>query len=214
MNREDKLELLIQKLRALRLIGMADSIADLLEGAAKKNTTTLDVIDQLCDEEKQGRRQRTVARRIQDARFPEVNTVDAFDFTFSPSRKRFKARYLRLHDMAFLDRGVNPLFIGTPGTGKTFLARSLAYAACQAQKRVVVISAPNASSPFARGANLWRSYETHPIQFSRFSRFGPGHVCAWLPGGAVWPCACASMAIDSTMCCDFFYRLARVPGIP
>jgi len=32
--------------------------------------------------------------------------------------------------MAFLNHGKNPLFIGTPETGKTFLARALAYAAC------------------------------------------------------------------------------------
>ena len=142
MNKDDKLALLIQKLRALRLIGMADAVAEVLERGTTSNITTLDVIDQLADEERNGRSKRAVARRINDARFPEINTIDAFDFSCRPARKRIKARYLALHDMAFLDRGTNPLFIGTPGTGKTFLARALAYAACQAEKRVVVISAP------------------------------------------------------------------------
>lgn len=142
MNKDDKLALLSQKLRALRLIGMADAVAEVLERAAKDNLTTLDVIDQLADEERQGRAKRAVAARIRDAHFPEINTVDAFDFSCAPVRKRIKARYLALHDIAFLDHGTNPLFIGTPGTGKTFLARALAYAACQAQRRVVVISAP------------------------------------------------------------------------
>jgi DNA replication protein DnaC len=50
--------------------------------------------------------------------------------------------YLALHDLTFLQRGVNPLFIGVPGTGKTFLGRALAYRACQANHRVVVVSAP------------------------------------------------------------------------
>jgi DNA replication protein DnaC len=139
---DDKLALLLAKMRALKLLGMAQIVVELLDRAANKNLTTLDVIDQLCDEERQGRRQRAVERRIKDAHFPEVNTVDAFDFACDPARKRLRNRYLALHDMAFLERGINPLFIGKPGTGKTFLARALAYAACQAQKRVVVISAP------------------------------------------------------------------------
>lgn len=142
MNKEDKLALLTDKLRALRLLGMSEAVAEVLDRAARDNLPTLEVIDQLCDEERQGRRQRNVARRIKEAHFPELNTIDAFDFACAPARKRIKSRYLAMHDMAFLERGTNPLFLGTPGTGKTFLARALAYAACQAQKRVIVISAP------------------------------------------------------------------------
>jgi len=142
MNEDDKLALLIKKLRALKLLGMAEAVPEVLARALQDNITSLDVLDLLAEEERNGRSKRAVARRIKAAHFPEVNTVDAFDFSCRPARKRIKARYLALHDMAFLDRGTNPLFIGTPGTGKTFLARALAYAACQAQKRVVVISAP------------------------------------------------------------------------
>lgn len=142
MNDDDKLALLIRKLRTLRLIGMAEAVPDVLARALEDNITALDVLDLLAEEERNGRSKRAVARRINAAHFPEINTIDAFDFSCRPARKRIKARYLALHDMAFLDRGTNPLFIGTPGTGKTFLARALAYAACQAQKRVVVISAP------------------------------------------------------------------------
>jgi DNA replication protein DnaC len=138
----DRIALLIDKLRALRLIGMAEAVADLIARGTKDNLATLDIIDQLCDEEMQGRRKRAVQRRIREAHFPEINTVDAFDFAYSPARKRIRGRYLALHDMAFLDRGINPLFLGTPGTGKTFLARALSFAACQAQKRVVFVSAP------------------------------------------------------------------------
>jgi DNA replication protein DnaC len=80
--------------------------------------------------------------RSNKSTIPEVNTVDAFDFDFDPARKKLRARYLALHDLAFVDKGVNPLFIGHPGTGKTFLARALAYKACTAAKRVVFVSAP------------------------------------------------------------------------
>lgn len=141
MQDDDKRALLIDKLRWLRLPGMAEALPRVLEEAAKKNQPTLDVVHALCDEETQSRLRRVVERRIRDARFPELNTIDGFDFDYDPCRKRLRARYLALHDVAFVGLGINPLFLGKPGTGKTYLARALAYAACQAQKRVVVISA-------------------------------------------------------------------------
>jgi DNA replication protein DnaC len=142
MKDDDSIELLIEKLRWLRLPGMATLVASLLAQAADENLTLPDVLHRLADEERQSRMRAAVNRRISDARFPEINTVDAFDFDFSACRKKIRARYLGLHDLTFLDHGVNPLFIGTPGTGKTFLARSLAYKACQAARRVVIVPAP------------------------------------------------------------------------
>ena len=139
---DDLVDLLVQKLRWLRLPGMAKLVPSLLELAAKDNLSTLDVVHRLCDEEKQSRLKSAIERRIRDARFPEINTVDGFNFDFDPSRKKMRARYLALHDLGFLEKGINPLFIGTPGTGKTFLARALAFQACQTARRVVFVSAP------------------------------------------------------------------------
>lgn len=142
MKTDDSVELLIEKLRWLRLPGMAASVRDLLAKAVEENLTPLDISHRLADEEKASRIRSAITRRIHDARFPEVNTVDAFEFDFSTCRKKLRARYLALHDLTFIDKGINPIFIGIPGSGKTFLARSLAYRACQATKRVVVVPAP------------------------------------------------------------------------
>jgi DNA replication protein DnaC len=142
MKNDDYIQLLIEKLRWLRLPGMADVVKALIAQATKENLTALEVAHRLADEEKASRIRSAIKRRIHDARFPEVNTIDGFDFDFSPCRKKLRARYLALHDLTFLDKGQNPLFIGIPGCGKTFLARALAYKACQATKRVVVVPAP------------------------------------------------------------------------
>ena len=136
------LELLIEKLRWLRLPGMVRSLAGLLESAARDNWTPSQIIHRLCDEERQSRTNSAVKRRITDAHFPEVNTIDGFNFDFDPCRKKLRARYLALHDLTFIDKGINPIFVGLPGTGKTFLARSLAFRACQATRRVVCVAAP------------------------------------------------------------------------
>lgn len=142
MKDDDLLDLVIQKFRWLRLPGIATRLKDVVEHARTENLSALQVADRLADEEKASRLRSAVDRRVRDARFPEINTIDAFDFDFDTDRKKIRARYLALHDLSFLDRGVNPLFIGIPGAGKTFLARALAYKACQATRRVVFVTAP------------------------------------------------------------------------
>ncbi|MEZ4223531.1 MAG: IS21-like element helper ATPase IstB [Polyangiaceae bacterium] len=142
MKDSDLLDLVLGKLRWLRLPGMARTLADLVEHARRENLSALEVVDRLADEERASRVSSAVQRRIRDARFPEINTVDGFDFDFDGDRKKIRSRYLALHDLAFLEQGINPLFIGIPGTGKTFLSRALAYKACQATRRVVFVSAP------------------------------------------------------------------------
>jgi len=158
MNSSDDIELLRQKLRSLRLPGMATMLEDIVLCASRENLTILESMNRLADEEVASRTRSTISRRVKDAKFPEVNTIDAFDFEFSAERKAMRSRYLALHDLTFLERGINPLFIGIPGAGKTFLARALAYKACQARKRVVTTSAPRMLNEL-HGAELHGSIE-------------------------------------------------------
>jgi len=141
MKDDDEIELTLEKLKWLRLPGMAHSVRELLAKAAAENLTTTQVLSRLCDEEKSSRMRSAVAAKVKGARFPEINTVDGSNFDFDPARKKLKARYLGLHDTTFIKNGINPLFIGTPGTGKTYLARALAWRVCQANHRVVFVSA-------------------------------------------------------------------------
>lgn len=138
---DDMMAIVADKLRWLRLPGMAESLKDVMAAVAEDNLTTLDAVSMLCDQEKGSRLRSAVKRRIQAAKFPEINTVDGFDFDFCPKRHKLRARYLALHDLDFLATGTNPLFIGAPGTGKTFLSRALAYKACTSNRRVVTASA-------------------------------------------------------------------------
>ena len=68
------------------------------------------------------------------SRLPAVKTLAQFDFAFQPSIKREQIE--SLHELGFLDRRENVIFLGPPGVGKTHLAISLAVAAAESGRRV------------------------------------------------------------------------------
>jgi DNA replication protein DnaC len=63
-----------------------------------------------------------------------VKLLSDFDFSFQPSVKREQID--NLHELGFLERKENVIFLGPPGVGKTHVAISLAIAAAQHGRRV------------------------------------------------------------------------------
>ena len=75
------------------------------------------------------RNHRMVERRIKEARFPTVKSLDTFDFLAIPSLN--KALVLELARCEYIDRKDNVIAVGNSGTGKTHVALGLGLAACQ-----------------------------------------------------------------------------------
>ena len=80
------------------------------------------------------RERRACERRIHQARFPVVKSLDTFEFLAIPSLN--KAMVLELARCEFLLRRENVLLLGNSGTGKTHLALALGLAVCQRGHRV------------------------------------------------------------------------------
>jgi DNA replication protein DnaC len=80
------------------------------------------------------RERRAIERRIRQAHFPVVKTMDSFDFFAIPSLN--KTMVLELARCEFLTRRENVLLLGNSGTGKTHIALALGLAACQRGHRV------------------------------------------------------------------------------
>ena len=80
------------------------------------------------------RDRRATERRIRQARFPVVKSLDSFDFLAIPSLN--KTLVLELARCEFLDRKENLLFLGNSGTGKSHLSLALGLIACQRGHRV------------------------------------------------------------------------------
>jgi DNA replication protein DnaC len=75
------------------------------------------------------RERRSVERRIRQARFPAVKSLDNFDFAAIPSLN--KLLVLELARCEYVERRENVIALGNSGTGKTHVALGLGLAACQ-----------------------------------------------------------------------------------
>jgi hypothetical protein len=80
------------------------------------------------------RNNRRLLAAMRSSRLPAVKTVADFDLSFQPSLKREQVE--ARHELGFVERQDNVVFLGPPGVGKTHLAISLAIAAAQHGRRV------------------------------------------------------------------------------
>jgi len=108
--------------------------------AFKKDTESLkpDQIGFLCEYLKKWtqiqlakRREDQIATRIRAAKFGKIETIDGFEFIYNESTQQIQKSYLKLLNDIDEDHLPSCVFVGHAGLGKTRLARSLGYTACQ-----------------------------------------------------------------------------------
>jgi len=120
---------------------MSRHVETTLTEAAAKNLSASATLEWLADMELEARKQRAIERRYKCARLQAQPSIDAFQFQHHKTRQQAKPRILRLLDLEFLRKGTNLVLIGNPGVGKTFLAKIIAWRACQANQRVLFTAA-------------------------------------------------------------------------
>jgi DNA replication protein DnaC len=130
-----------QKLNQLNLSTMSRQLETTLTEAATKSLSAAATLEWLTDMEIEARSQRAIERRFRWSRLQAQPSIDAFHFHHHKSRVQAKPRLLRLLDLSFLTKGTNIVLIGNPGVGKTFLAKLIAWRACQANQRVLFTTA-------------------------------------------------------------------------
>ena len=132
-------ETLLEKLRSLRLDAFIEAFEALREEDPQKVAELAPLLEKMAGNELIHRTGRKVERRIKDAQFIQIQTVDNFDFNYNQSTRKLKNKYLQLIEADHVDQGVGSIFAGNAGLGKTHLARALGYAACQRGYRVLFI---------------------------------------------------------------------------
>jgi DNA replication protein DnaC len=128
--RDDNLQARLDRdLAELKLAEIAKSYREVLDEAARKGNSMLEVLATLIGLEQAARGQRALQRRLRQARLPKPKTVTEYDFNF-PKRIP-KAAILRLFDCDFIEQRGCAVLIGPTGTGKSHLLTALGYRAAE-----------------------------------------------------------------------------------
>ncbi len=128
-----------RNLEYLRLPFIREHGATLATRAAREERSHLDYLAQLIEGEAALRADRATLRRIKNARFPVIKTLESFRFDWP--RKINRLQVQDLFRLQFVEDKANVVLLGLVGLGKTHIASALGYAACQRGHNVVFANA-------------------------------------------------------------------------
>ena len=111
------------KLKEFKLAGMSNSLETRVSYANNNDISYLQLIELLCEDEENSRRDNSYKKRYAKAKLPSYKTLEEFDFSFQPSIDK-----KQINDASvcrYIAEKRNLIFIGSPGTGKTHLSIAL-----------------------------------------------------------------------------------------
>ena len=119
--------LLAYHLKTLKLPTFLREYEKLARQCAAEGADHVRYLIRLAELELIDRERRMVERRIRQAKFPAVKSLDSFDFKAIPSLN--KMMVLELARCEYIERRENVIALGNSGTGKTHVALGLGLAA-------------------------------------------------------------------------------------
>src|ERR1700674_224488 len=128
-----------QALKLLRLSGVRATLETRLIESQVSNLPFVETFSAILQDELDRRQSRLLDRRFQLSGLDERTSLAEFDWGYNP--KIPKRTCFELHTLKFIAEGDSALFIGPPGTGKSHIAKAIAYAAVRSGLRVLYTEA-------------------------------------------------------------------------
>lgn len=110
--------------------------------AARDQWDHVQYLSKLVEQESNLRHDRSIQRRINQAQFPVIKTMDQFDWAWP--KKINQAQVKNLFRLNCIEEKSNVVLIGSVGVGKTHIATALGYQACLKNNTVLFTSAIDA----------------------------------------------------------------------
>ena len=126
-------------LKQLRLSGMRATLETRVLEAQAANLPFLDTFSSILQDELDRRRSRQMERRYKLSGLDERASLGDFDWGYNP--KIPKRTCFELNTLKFVAEGENAILIGPPGTGKSHVAKAIAYSAIRTGLRVIYAEA-------------------------------------------------------------------------
>lgn len=119
----------IEKMKTMRLHGMAEGFKNLLETGRTMKLTIDEAVSYLIDAEWDFKHNRRLERLVRAARFRYQASLEELDFNLD--RNIDKNKIMRLSDCSWIKKGEDILITGPTGIGKSYLGTALGFQACQ-----------------------------------------------------------------------------------
>ncbi len=126
---KNKYKPLEEQLDYLKLSYLRDNYKDIISTAERKQSNYLDFLSIIIDAETVYRQQKALQRRLKNAKFPYLKTMDQYNWNHPQKINRMLVE--GLFHLDFIERRENVFFIGPCGTGKSHCSIALAKAACE-----------------------------------------------------------------------------------
>ena len=148
-------------LKQLRLSGVRATLETRLLESQASNLTFLETFSAILQDELDRRQSRLLERRYQLSGLDERASLAEFDWGYNP--KIPKRICFELHTLKFIAEGDSAILIGPPGTGKSHVAKAIAYAAVRSGLRVFYAEADDFLGTLAFAAPAEKRKLTKPL---------------------------------------------------